>query len=282
MQFRKSGKLERVDRLSTPLSHVLHRLAENPCESPDRFVKSTYPYAWIQGIADLSHPQGQPVRVFRANITVQRKKAPGGDSRRTVFPSPILFPFQYEEARWREVSSPIFLREILQFVGREKRAVAMNVAQLEEQLLQITARNAPGREFCDAIAELARTGRFGQLRSVLPAIVYDELWSRYRRDPAAFVVEWRALACEMRQGFVQHARQRLTSLTRLQHPATGTATPAWQEIQRALDNQENDLLRAAFALELLEMIEPAVAPCHAPARVRRRRPLFRRGRPLPG
>jgi hypothetical protein len=134
----------------------------------------------------------------------------------------------------------------------------MNVAQLEEQLLEITARNAPGREFCEAIAELARTGRFGQLRSVLPTIVYDELWSRYRRDPAAFVVEWRALACEMRQGFVQHARQRLTSLTRLQHPANGTATPAWQAIQRALDNQENDLLRAAFALELLEMIEPAV------------------------
>ena len=35
-------------------------------------------------------------------------------------------------------------------------------------------------------------------------------------------------------------------------------TPAWQEIQRALDGQQNDLLRAAFALELLEMVEPAV------------------------
>ena len=36
------------------------------------------------------------------------------------------------------------------------------------------------------------------------------------------------------------------------------STPAWQEIQRALDAQQNDLLRAAFALELLEMVEPAV------------------------
>ncbi len=35
-------------------------------------------------------------------------------------------------------------------------------------------------------------------------------------------------------------------------------TPAWQEIQRALDGQQNDLLRAAIALELLELVEPAV------------------------
>ena len=34
--------------------------------------------------------------------------------------------------------------------------------------------------------------------------------------------------------------------------------PAWQEIQRALDGQQNDLLRTAFALELLELVEPAV------------------------
>ena len=66
------------------------------------------------------------------------------------------------------------------------------------------------------------------------------------------------LAQEMRQGFVQHARQRLTSLTRLQQAGNGAATPAWQEIQRALDGQQNDLLRAAFALELLELVEPAV------------------------
>jgi hypothetical protein len=36
------------------------------------------------------------------------------------------------------------------------------------------------------------------------------------------------------------------------------AIPAWQEIQRALDAQQNDLLRAAFALELLQLVEPAV------------------------
>jgi hypothetical protein len=57
---------------------------------------------------------------------------------------------------------------------------------------------------------------------------------------------------------VQHARQRLTSLTRLQQAEGGAAVPAWQEIQRALDGQQNDLLRAAFALELLELVEPAV------------------------
>jgi hypothetical protein len=66
------------------------------------------------------------------------------------------------------------------------------------------------------------------------------------------------LAQEMRQGFIQHARQRLTMLTRLQHAGNGSATSAWQKIQRALDGQQNDLLRTAFALELLEMVEPAV------------------------
>ena len=69
---------------------------------------------------------------------------------------------------------------------------------------------------------------------------------------------WRMLAQEMRQGFVQHARQRLTSLTQLQLPGSGTGTTAWQEIQRALDGQKNDLLRGALALELLELVEPAV------------------------
>jgi hypothetical protein len=62
----------------------------------------------------------------------------------------------------------------------------------------------------------------------------------------------------MRHGFIQHARQRLTSLTRLQQVGESAFTPAWQEIQRALDSQQNDLLRAAFAMELLELVEPAV------------------------
>jgi hypothetical protein len=134
----------------------------------------------------------------------------------------------------------------------------IDVERLEDLVLQMSAEGTPGREFCDAIAELARTGRFAQLREVLPAIVYDELWARYQQDAEAFVAEWRLLAEEMQQGFIQHARQRLTSLTRLQHAGGGASTPAWQEIQRALDGQQNDLLRAAFAFELLELVEPAV------------------------
>jgi cell division septum initiation protein DivIVA len=136
--------------------------------------------------------------------------------------------------------------------------VAINVSLLEDQLLEMSFEGAPGREFCDAISELAATGRFEQLRDVLPAIVYAELWTRYQDDPAAFVAGWRNLAVEMRQGFIQHARQRLTSLTRLQQAGESAYTPAWQEIQRALDSQQNDLLRAAIAIELLELVEPAV------------------------
>lgn len=137
--------------------------------------------------------------------------------------------------------------------------MAINVAQLERDVREMSIRDAPGREFCFAIAELARTGRFGLLQRVLPAVLYDELRERYTADPANFVVDWRQLAQEMQQGFIVHARQRLTSLTRMQHAERRPRTPAWQEIQRALDCQENDLLRTAFALEVLALIEPAVA-----------------------
>jgi hypothetical protein len=136
--------------------------------------------------------------------------------------------------------------------------VTIDLGRLEEQLLQMTSEGGPGREFCESIAELARTGRFAQLKQVLPAIVYDELWERYQQNPDVFVARWRLMAQEMRQGFIHHARQRLTSLTRLQQTATSGSTPAWQAIQSALDAQQNDLLRTAFALELLELVEPAV------------------------
>ena len=136
--------------------------------------------------------------------------------------------------------------------------MSINVGRLESELLQMSTTDAPGREFCATIAELARTGRFAQLQSVLPGIVYDELWERYQKQPTAFVAEWQRLAQEMQQGFVEHARQRLTSLTRLQPAQSAATAPVWQEIQRALDNQQNDLLRAALSLELLETVEPAV------------------------
>jgi hypothetical protein len=136
--------------------------------------------------------------------------------------------------------------------------MSIKIERLEKQLLQMSAEGAPGREFCAAISELTRTGRFAQLRDALPGIVYDELWARYQQDPEAFVAGWRMLAQEMQQGFIQHARQRLTSLTRLQQAGNDSNVPAWQEIQLALDGQQNDLLRAAFAMELLELVEPAV------------------------
>lgn len=136
--------------------------------------------------------------------------------------------------------------------------MGIDLGRLERELLQMSAEEAPGREFCESISELAQTGRFAQLREVLPGIVYDELWAQYQQDKAAFVTGWRLLAQEMLQRFIQHARQRLTSLTKMQYVGCEAPTPAWQEIQRALDSQQNDLLRTAFALELLELVEPAV------------------------
>jgi hypothetical protein len=134
--------------------------------------------------------------------------------------------------------------------------VAIQIQRLEHLLLVMAASSAPGKDFCASIAELARTGRFEQLQSVLPGVVFTELWERYQANPQIFVAEWQMLAQEMQQGFILHARQRITNLTRLQQPTNGA--PAWQEIQRALDAQQNDLLRAAFALELLELVEPSV------------------------
>jgi hypothetical protein len=141
--------------------------------------------------------------------------------------------------------------------------MAIEIDRLSEMLLKMADENAPGREFSAAIAELARSGRFAHLKDVLPGVVYDELWERYQADPHAFIEQWEHLAHEMQHGFIQHARQRLTSLTRLQRAAavngnTGHA-PAWKSIQRALDSRQNDLLRAAVAAEMLDLVEPAVA-----------------------
>ncbi len=136
--------------------------------------------------------------------------------------------------------------------------MSIRIARLKDELLRMSSEDAPGQEFCEAISELASTGRFAQLKNVLPEVVYDELWGRYQQDPAAFVAGWRQLGHEMRRGFVEHARERLTSLTRLQQAGNGGSAPVWQEIQRALDGQQNDLLRTAFALEMLELVEPAV------------------------
>jgi hypothetical protein len=136
--------------------------------------------------------------------------------------------------------------------------MAIEIDRLSELLLQMADENAPGREFSAAIAELARTGRFSHLKDVLPDVVYDELWARFEANALAFTEEWEHLAHEMQQGFIQHSRQRLTSLTRLQQAGNGHL-PAWQSIQRALDSQQNDLLRAAVASEFLDLVEPAVA-----------------------
>ncbi len=136
--------------------------------------------------------------------------------------------------------------------------MGIDVGRLEDELLQMSLEGAPGHEFCRTISELARTGRFVRLRDVLPKVVFEELCTRYKRNPHAFVKAWSELAEEMRQGFVEHARQRLTSLTNLRQAAEDADTPVWQEIQSALDTRQNDLLRTAFAVELLRMVEPAV------------------------
>jgi hypothetical protein len=94
-----------------------------------------------------------------------------------------------------------------------------------------------------------------ELREVPPEIIYDELWERRREDPKGFVAGWKNAADA--QGFIHQARQRLRQLTRLQRRSGRADTPAWQEIQSALDGQ-HDLLRAALAMEQLELIEPAV------------------------
>ncbi|MGD0708016.1 MAG: hypothetical protein ABSA51_06130, partial [Anaerolineaceae bacterium] len=66
----------------------------------------------------------------------------------------------------------------------------IDVGCLERELMQMSTEGAPGREFCEAISEVAATGRFTQLRDGLPGIVYNELWAWYQQAPAAFVAGW--------------------------------------------------------------------------------------------
>lgn len=135
----------------------------------------------------------------------------------------------------------------------------ISIPQLHAELMRQTQSDAPGREFCQAVAELARQGRFADLESVLPAAAYSEMQAHFRRDAKGFIAGWQSLAGEMHTGFIEHARQRLTHLTRLLPADETSHTPTWQEIQRALDAHENNLLRAAFAFELISLIEPAVS-----------------------
>ena len=125
----------------------------------------------------------------------------------------------------------------------------------------------------------------GGLRSCarcLPGIVYDELWARYEQDSAAFVAGWRMLAQEMRQGFVQHARQRLTSLTKA----------AVRRVRRARAGMAGDSARPGRTAErpAAHRLCPGVAGTrgagraagHSSARMRGGRAEFRGGRPLSG
>ena len=148
------------------------------------------------------------------------------------------------------------MRAESELAGSERTGIEID--RLRRLLLEMAAANAPGREFSRAIAELARAGRFEQLRAVLPGVVYEEMWQRYQAAPEQFAEEWEQLGHEMQKGCVQHARQRLTSLTRMQQAGAVREAPAWQAIQAALDGQQGDLLRAAMAAEMIDLIEPAV------------------------
>ena len=141
-------------------------------------------------LQDPDPPQRQPdlpplARTLRSSETRHTVTLPGAPFSQ----SPNLFPFQHEEAP----PAPGFVAHLP--AGRSYNLWEGKSSRGHERCPtrraasgDICAQDAPGREFCRAIAELARTGRFAQLRSVLPAVVYDELWARYAADPAAFVV----------------------------------------------------------------------------------------------
>jgi hypothetical protein len=41
-------------------------------------------------------------------------------------------------------------------------SMGIDIGRLEDLLMQMSAEGTPGQEFCEAISELARTGRFSQ------------------------------------------------------------------------------------------------------------------------
>ena len=124
--------------------------------------------------------------------------------------------------------------------------MAIDIARLEGELMRMSVEGAPGREFCEAISVLAGSGRIKHLQDILPAVVYAELKERFEQSPADFVAGWRMLGRKMQQGFVQHARQRLTSLTRLQQSTGDANTPAWQQIPTCLGWSAKRLIARGF------------------------------------
>ena len=104
--------------------------------------------------------------------------------------------------------------------------------------------------------------RFDQLSGILPEVVYEELHARYCENPAGFhrrTGDGWVRTCAMASSSYMLATAPDLALPGLQPTNGGSHTPAWQcRIQRALDAQQNDLLRAAFIFELLDLVEPAV------------------------
>lgn len=247
MQFRTIGKARHDPLFVSLLSHVSHSLGSSPCESLVILVKSVF-----SGRIDAPIPSTlSPQNTVCAYLFVCSNSGTDLALQTERFPFRHL-PSKFVISQPQPATSPALFWFSGAFV------MPIPIARLEDELLAMSADEAPGREFCHAVAELARTGRFTQLRGILPEVVYNELWQRYRVAPAAFVDDWQNLARQMRQGFIEHARSRLTSLTRMQISQETGTPPPWQEIQLALDSQQNDLLRAAFGIELLRMIEPAV------------------------
>jgi len=76
---------------------------------------------------------------------------------------------------------------------------------------------------------------------------------RYQKNPALL---WRSGGLRSDAPRFIHQRGRAHS-DKLQYAGLEAPEPVWQKIQRALDDEQNDLLRAAFTLELLELVEPA-------------------------
>lgn len=131
----------------------------------------------------------------------------------------------------------------------------MDLSTLRRHAREAGINDPAWTELCEALVELAQGELPAEWCWSLPPRFCDEFEGRLRHLTSPALSLCRSLVQEVRAVLVESARQRLTCLSAVPTPATDS--PALRKVVTCLRARDGELQRTAFALELLELIEPA-------------------------